>query len=357
MNRDKTAIVLDFLNGQLKELKQGDRLPSTRQIQEACGVSQAVVTRALDELQALNLIEAKPQSGYYKTDRKISTVHIVFLGKTERAIFEQTSFYYENLSRIIMGLSSKGFSVNFHVVNELDELPFYPLHSKKQQRLGRFPDSLIVTFRLRYSQLVQVALMEEHGFKFIHWLPDFIEPCPNSIRIDDKKLIRAQIELLCRKGHRRIAYIHRRDPEIWHRADNIRYEEFCHEVIEKQLQVSPEYLVYFNLYAHDQKYCDEQIEHLFSLKTPPTALLLTNDNIGKNVFLSLQKCSVFPGRDVAVLGTNNHTFCQFMMPELSSVGFDLDAGVNYLQNQASSSGHMAGDTWYLPLCIAERETT
>ncbi len=342
------------MTAELAKLSEGDRLPSTRQIQAACKVSQAVATRALDELQAMNLVEAKPQSGYYKTGRKITQIHIVFLGKNDQAILDPSSFYYENLCRIIIGLSSKGFSVNFHMINSFEELPFYPLQPLKQQRLGRFPQSLIVTFSLKLNLMPQVEFMQSHGFRFLHWLPNFIEPCQDSICIDDKDLMRKQIALLYQKGHRRIAYVHRRNPQQWHRADNMRYEEFCHEVIEKQLQVLPEYLVYFDLYQHSQEECDRQIAKMFDSSKPPTAILVTNDPSCRNVLISLSRL----GLNAAVLGTNNGGICSVMIPALSSVGFDIDAGVSYLQSRLNDiENSNPQKAWYLPIVCAERETT
>lgn len=358
-NQDKTSTVLAYLNAELTKLDAGEKLPSTRQIQTVCGVSQAVATRALDELQALNLIEARPQSGYYKTDRSAQRqLHLVFMQRHDPALSDVSSFYYETLSRMIMELSLHGFAVHFHVVDNLAELPFYPLYTVKKQRLGLFPQSTIITFAIRREQLAEVEFMESHGFRFLHWLPNFAEPYRNTVVVDDRLLIRTQLELLQARGLRRIAHLHHRTPERWNRAADVRYEQFCHLAIERQLEVLPQYPALFNPYRQEQSECDAAVERMFrKAAAPPEAILLALDNTARNLYRSMRRIGVEPGRDVAVLGTNDSAFCAFLDPELTSVGVDRQAGIEYLKQAIDriSEGEEL-PPWLYPLHTSLRQT-
>ncbi|MBS1372242.1 MAG: LacI family DNA-binding transcriptional regulator [Lentisphaeria bacterium] len=352
MRESKSVGVVQFLIGELEKLPPGGKLPSTVEIQKSCGVSQAVVTRAIDKLKKMNLIEVRPQRGYFKQKKQRSNVCIVFLRRNDESVEKLFTFYYNNLSRILTMLTFHGYGVNFHRVEALSELPFYPSRSE-----GICSNDIIVTFSMPRSQMEEVEHMKRCGFRFIHWLPDFAPPCENCITIDDCELVRTQVEFLVRQGHRRIGFIHGVQPGRWTRPDNMRFDAFCRLNIEFQLQVLPEYLCFLRYNLHSPEEYGRKLRTMFSGELPPTALIITDDE-AKMVYDALESMKLAPGRDVAILGTDNANWDNFMTPRLSSVGFDIEFGVRKMIEMIE--GLQEGRTYppaCFPILLKEREST
>lgn len=84
------------------------------------------------------------------------------------------------------------------------------------------------------------------------------------------------------------------------------------------------------LYDHahnrtDDRVLDARLDHLFTLKEPPTALFLGMDAYAPSVYRSLQRRGLRPGRDVAIVTCNNERpFLNGLDP--APVVIDINAG-------------------------------
>ncbi|MDD3155213.1 MAG: substrate-binding domain-containing protein [Victivallaceae bacterium] len=355
MSQSKKNLVIEYLIGELAKLSAGEKLPSNLKLQHLCKVSQSVVTRAVDDLVNLGLIEVRPKSGFYKKEQARKNIHIVYLRKNDQSIMEPNSFYNNHLSAIFNALSVNGYGVSFYHLDNLMKLPFVARRIEEGGTL--LGNEMVITFSMPASELPAVRELEARGVRFVHWLPDFTDPCPNAITIDEYNLVSEEVRFLVGKGHRRIAFAHRCVKDTWSRSANARYNEFCHQNICCRLQTLPEYLFYLDSRFMKQEECNAALRKVFSVDPKPTAIIMT-DVDAKMLYDSLETLKIRPGRDVAVLGTNNQYWCKYMTPRLSGVGFDLKAGVAHLLSIVRS-GQLQWNfpAWNFPIVIEDREST
>lgn len=353
MNDNKKLLVINYLMGELHKLEPGDKLSSNLKLQKICKVSQSVVTRAIDELKTMGLIEIRPKSGFYKKEVAKMNVHIVYLRKGDTSISETNSFYNTHLSAIFNALTMNGYGVNFYNLNDINDLA-KKLNKGSSHYIG---NDIIITFSLPISQLGSVRQLEQQNFRFIHWLPDFNDKLNNSITIDEHQLVQSQIKFLVGLGHKRIAYAHRCVDGVWSRSANGRYDEFCRQNINFQLQILPEFLFYMDSRYVTQEEANSAIKRAFSGTMKPTALIIV-DVDAKMIYNALESNNILPGQDIAVLGTNNQHWCKYMTPQLSGVGFDLQSGIEHLMMIINSENKdWKFPAWTFPIIIENREST
>lgn len=347
--------VQKYILKSLGKTKPGEKLPSMRHIRKVCGVSQSVVEKVIDELRNVNLIEVRPQSGYYKTVDFKPAVRVLFFRHVDLLSGNVNGFYQENLMRIMLYMTNAGRQVHFQAIESLKDLSCFD-STGQSAKLSSIKESLI-TFSMPYGELENAKTLESRGHRMLHWLPDFTQPTDNTFIINDELLIRSQLEYLISKGHRRIAYLHNRHQDVWSRADHTRYEAFCRMCIELELDIKSNFIQYVETNQSDNVKASDYIKKMLSGPVKPTALLLCGDRWVRGAYPQLRANGFEPGRDISVLGTNNMVWDKYVQPTLTSFGFDLVKGSKVMvERLIQIEKGESFPPFELPIMAAERDS-
>jgi LacI family transcriptional regulator len=213
----------------------------------------------------------------------------------------------------------------------------------------------ILTFALGVEELSAARRLAERGHSMVHLLPNHEAPPVGSIVSDDEGLIRLQLEHLLDRGHRRIAYLHAHAEGQYNRVRQARLNAFYRLAVEYQLDLAGGLIAYVGKTDDPVRretrrvLCDEHA----------TALILHEDAIVRPVYAELAALQRRPGRDVAVVGTNDRSWCVHVDPPLSSVRQTMsDIASAVLQGlEHAEAGHTQELTRIPPRLIVRESST
>jgi DNA-binding LacI/PurR family transcriptional regulator len=335
--RGSRARVEEYLLEKLRECEAGERLPSIRQIKQDCGVSQSVVDKVIMQLLIENRIKVMRPAGLFKAEQPLPKIKILDFKHSQ-----SHGFYRYLITELLYVLASHNRQVEVIPVSDskaLDEI------------VSSTQNVTYITISLDWQDFAVVRSCE----RIVHLIPNFVEPAPPSLIIDDAQLVEAQLKMLTANGHRKIAYLHQYDENHYSRAQNARWDAFHHLGFSLKLDFNEDYLVFMRYMNEQEK--TEAVDKLFQLPEPPTAILLASDDMVVPVYQGIKRNGLEPGRDIAVLGTDNREWGGYTVPQLSSVGFSLRAGIEQMMDMVKriESGE-PGDVLTFPLEIAERQS-
>lgn len=299
--------VEEYLHDKLRLCEPGDRLPSIRQIKQDCGVSQSVVDKVIMQLLVDEQIKVKRPSGLFKAVPPVPKIKVLNFKSHMSG-----SFYHFMLTETFYVMASRNRQVEIIPINDPAEI---------SEHISESNNTTYVTFSMSLRDYPAVS----HLNKVVHLLPDFAEEVSPSLCIDDAQLMQAQLEYLVSKGHRRIAYFHIYDENNYSRAQNVRWDTFHRLGFAMKLDFNEQYLVGFSGKNGQEKV--DAIKSLMKMQNPPTAFLMAGDDMVYSVYNGLMQAGLEPGKDIPVLGTNNLEWCKYTSPQLSSIGFDVPAGL------------------------------
>lgn len=305
-NGSSRNLVENYMRRKLASLAPGDRMPAIRQIKEACGVSQSVVDRVLIQLQQEGLLEVRKPAGIFKAEPVKSKIVILCFKPLWR---DETSFYTYFMN-----------TMNYHLINDNRKIEIVCGKDAVVSALESSERMIYLTFGMKWQEY---SLLCNCPKPILHVLPDFIDNLPNMVSVDDEELIRSQIEYLTVKGFRRIGYLHNYIPGKFARPRNCRWEAFHRFGLEFHLDMRPEYFYHV---ANDPTMLKQGVKTMLELHEPPEAFILPNDGLARYAYEAIFESGLTPGKEIAVMGTNNRVWGNFLIPPLTSAGFDLDAG-------------------------------
>ncbi|MEM9419185.1 MAG: substrate-binding domain-containing protein [Planctomycetota bacterium] len=299
----------------VRSVPVGGRLPSIREFRDRFSLGQATVVRILTKLRDEGLIVVKPKSGSYRSEPHELPIYVVYRHQTKD--LRGRGFYGEFISQLILGLTEHGHAVRLHAVSGRDE--FVDL-------LGNIgsTNSRILTFGIKSSDLEYTQNRDKVNYTVIHVLPDLIGQIPASVNIDDRQIIRLQLEHLVAKGHKRISYLHRYNEEKWVRAEHMRWTAFHEEAVRLGISLRPEWLRFV---GHDTGLIAGAVDGVLGLDDKPTAMVLSGDRQAQHVYPAVKKHGIQIGKDLAVVSVNDMVWCEYTDPPLTSVRLSVPVGV------------------------------
>ncbi|MBB6429179.1 substrate-binding domain-containing protein [Algisphaera agarilytica] len=300
----------------VRSVPVGGRLPSIREFRDRFSLGQATVVRILTKLRDEGLIVVKPKSGSYRSEPHELPIYVVYRHKTKD--LRGRGFYGEFISQLILGLSEHGHAVRLHAVADRDE--FVDL-------LGNIgsTNSRILTFGIKSSDLEYTQNRDRVNYTVVHVLPDMIGQIPASVNIDDREIIRLQLQHLVEQGHTRIAYLHRYDEARWVRAEHMRWVAFHEEAVRLGVSLRPEWMRYV---GHSSELIAGAVDEVLATDDRPTAIVLSGDRQGKHVYDAIKNNGLEVGKDLALVSVNGMVWCEYMDPPLSSVRVSAYEGVD-----------------------------
>ena len=114
-------------------------------------------------------------------------------------------------------------------------------------------------------------------------------------------------------GHKRIAFI---TPSKSLMCTRQRWDGFVKGMDQNNIQIKDEYVIEGD-FSERSGY--ESTKVLMNLKTPPTAVLTSNDVCAFGVIRCLKEMNLIPGKDVSVVGFDNVSISKHWQPELTTI--------------------------------------
>jgi DNA-binding LacI/PurR family transcriptional regulator len=323
-SNDDIKLVESYLLDAVRSQEVGSRLPSIRQIRQNCKVGQSIIDRAIENLRRENILEVRARAGLYRTSQQfLPEIKILYFGDLDSLFKPQRGyFYYVMVSQLLFQLSDTERKTK--IIKSPGSIS-----SEIYDSLIKSRPCTLVTVSLKEADVEIFNELSRRGYTVLHLIPDFQEKLPGSMNIDDTELINLQVEYLVKHGHKQIAYFHCTHPDRWSRAENMRFTAYYQCAMEHGIELRKEYIVQVDSSAVGEMQRTQQAAYdLAKLEDPPTAIILCSDNHARPTYRGLRASGMEPGRDIAVVGTNNMGICDSYDPSLSSVGFDIENSLN-----------------------------
>lgn len=269
-----------------------------------------------------------------RTINGVATVDPVLARRVRRAI-EQVGYYPNSQARALVSGRSRIFAL---VVSEISN-PFFPeiVHTFTQLGARYDYEILLTSVRRDSNDLEAVArrMMERRvdGVAILTFGPDDSlieifksrkvpvfsvgiespERLCRTVRVDYQHGIRQAVQHLAALGHKRIAFVSG-PPHL--KSASTRKTAFEDCMIEIGLKTFPEISVQGD---HTMEGGMKAMRQLADLRTPPSAVVCSNDLTAIGVIRQAFELSLEVPRDLSVVGFDDIHLAQFMIPPLTTV--------------------------------------
>lgn len=242
--------------------------------------------------------------------KSTKTIGIVMKNSNEESMYD--TFFPEVISGISLLCSKYDFSMSL-TTGETEEEIF---NDTVKMVRGKRVDGMIVLYSKEDDKVVPYLM--EAGIPFVVIGKPLIDT--NEIMYVDNDNVQAAkdaTQYLIDHGHEKVAFISA-DAEF--EVARARLNGFKQAMTENDIMIADEYLK--NIQS-DLENSSLIIDELMALKSPPTALVLTND-INALLFLSiLAKKNIRVPEDVSMISFNNSRIAKITNPPLTSVDIQI----------------------------------
>lgn len=311
----------------LKKLTTGDYVPherffSVNELKELYSVSQATITRVLEKLEASGYLYRLPGQGTFVSPQS-KVRQILIVSSSDRvASPEHNSFSYgvesictsEDLSFIPVEISEKDF-----------------LEKYKNIRIIYKNLYAVIFFRSFLSLDTSREFLEKEKIFYLYY--GALSTCGggkdiNHYCYDDRELIWTALDILYKKGHRKIGCLYA-DYGVfssWH-------EEYMAWMVENGLYIDKNYIFKFS-------YPEEAYSFLVKrFKDKPVNvsafLCITNYFIGTGTVQAMLRLGISIPKKIAVIGIGNEVVNKQIYPNLSSVSMDITGDTKKIMKMLS----------------------
>ncbi|WP_160726104.1 LacI family DNA-binding transcriptional regulator [Bacillus sp. USDA818B3_A] len=279
-------------------------MTNIRDLAKIAGVSVTTVSRVLNnhpyvsEEKRHKVLAAIKESNYQPN---INAVHLS-VGKTFLIGVVVPFIDHPYFSLLLKGIAVEALEHNYKLVlfqtnyEEAKELEALQMLKQKQidaliicSRISRWP---VIEEYLAYGRIV---LCEDTRGRQV-----------SSVFVDHYQGFMTALEYLYENGHRKIGYcIYRRSgTNSMNRA--LAYKDFIKKY---QLPYNPEYILDQCLQFEDG---EKVVGQLKQLSDPPSALLVSSDEVAAGIVTSTQNHNIIIPKDLAIIGFNNQPIAQMM---------------------------------------------
>ena len=330
----------------IASLDNGEKLPSLRKLADQFNSNILSTQRCLAKMTASGQIFTKPRSGFYKAMPIFRKLEILLF---DRHIIEgEFTFHKYFFNTMVTHLLCGRRQVRVHLWD-------HNCKTELLQGCANPDDSIVLTYRLGPEQLYIEEELRKRRVPHIHIIPNIRKDLEigTSIRLDDEETIRTQLDFLLSRGHRRIAGIFTCSPGQYVRVWEERLNAFCRLSAQLDLELHPEYLIRLN---DPEKDIDDAIAGFRQSTRPPTAILF-GDRYAPFLYRAIRKNGMEPGREIALLGSNDMPWSKMLSPKLSCIRISPDSLEQHLDALivAFENGNHP-DSVFLEQQIVERET-
>ncbi|GEM02412.1 DNA-binding transcriptional regulator, LacI/PurR family [Halolactibacillus halophilus] len=302
-------------------------MTNIKDLAKRAGVSVTTVSRVLNqhpyvsEAKRIKVERAIEETGYLQN---INAVHLS-KGKTNLIGVVLPFLDHPYFAQVLIGISEqakeKGQTLVLFPTNYEIEKEQQALRMLRQKQL----DGVIICSRVLplsvledYVQYGPIVLLEQRQSEQF-----------SSVFVDHKEIFTRALEYLYKQGHRDIGYtIYRRNGT----HSNVRDEAYRAFLERHQLSFNPDYCFDGALYLEDSKAVFEKLK---TLNRPPTALLVTSDQVAAGLVIHAEAFNVSVPKTCAVIGLNDEPIAKAV--NLTTVRIPLKAMGEKLLDQVLSS--------------------
>lgn len=304
----------------IKFFSKGESMANIRDLAKMAGVSVTTVSRVLNNQPYVShekrkaVLEAVEKTNYY---RNINAVHLS-KGKTQLMGVVLPVIDTPYFALLLKGIAKKALENDYKLVlfqsDYMVSKEMEALQMLKQKQI----DSLIIC-----SRISDLSIIEEH----LEYGPIILSENVNgynipSTYVNHYKIFFEALEYLYKKGHKRIGYCIGRKSGKNSTDRGLAYKDFLSKY---GLPYNPNYVMDECLYVEDG---EKVIQKIKKLNPPPTALLVTSDQVAAGILTCSQNFDISIPNNLAIIGFNNEPIAKMMnittidMP-LVQLGSDL----------------------------------
>ncbi|NRD77761.1 LacI family DNA-binding transcriptional regulator [Bacillus sp. BRMEA1] len=279
-------------------------MTNIRDLAKMAGVSVTTVSRVLNhhpyvsEEKRRKVLAAIETSNY---QQNINAVHLS-TGKTFLIGVVLPYSDHPYFALMVKGIANEALNKNYNLVliqtNYVESRELEGLNMLKQKQI----DALIIC-----SRICEWSVIEEYiQYGPIVLCEKTLGKQASSTFVDHYKVFHFALEYLYEKGHRKIGYCIGRMS-----GSNSEYRELAYRdfVNKHDLPNNPHYIFDHCLFLDDGYKVMEQI---MEIDDPPTALLVTSDQVAAGIVASATKNRISIPNDLAVIGFDNQSIAKVM---------------------------------------------
>ncbi|WP_077622821.1 LacI family DNA-binding transcriptional regulator [Sediminibacillus massiliensis] len=303
-------------------------MTNIRDLAKIAGVSVTTVSRVLNNHPYVSqekkdaVSRAIKESNYHKN---INAVHLS-KGRTNLIGVAVPFSDHPYFGLLLKGIANESLKNNYKLVlfqtNYEETRELEALEMLKQKQI----DSLIICSRICDWKVVEDYLTSGPIVLCEKTIGDQV----SSTYIDHYKSFSDALNYLFQKGHRKIGYcIGRRSGT----NSKDRHKAYRHFLKERQLCYRPEYVFDQCLHFEDGS---EVINKMKQLQEPPTALLVTSDQVAAGIAACSKNEGIAIPENLALVGFNNEPIAQMM--NITTVEIPLvEMGINLLRQAVNKA--------------------
>lgn len=331
------------MNNEIYKFFKGDSMTNIKELAKMAGVSVTTVSRVLNNHPYVSIekrkavLEAIEKSNYQKN---INAVHLS-TGRTQLIGVVLPFSDHPYFALLLKGIAKKALENNYKLVlfqtEYLESRELEALQMLKQKQI----DSLIIC-----SRACDLSVIEEHLlFGPIVLCENIKSEKISTTFVNHYKIFQEALEYLYQKGHREIGYCIGRLTGTSSYKRERAYRDFLKKY---GLPYHSEYIMDKCLYFEDGEKVINQIKQM---DTPPTALLVTNDQVAAGIVICCQKQHISIPDEISIIGFDNEPIAKMM--NITSIEIPLvEMGMNLFLQAVSSD--ISNKEWSVKLM--ERET-
>lgn len=279
-------------------------MANIRDLAKMAGVSVTTVSRVLNQHPYVKdekrkaVLEAIRKSNY---QRNINAVHLS-KGKTFLVGVVIPFSNHPYFAQLVNGIATEALKHNYNLVliqtNYVRSREIEALRMLKQKQV----DALIIC-----SRICEWSKIEEYlPYGPIVFCEDTKGKEASSTFIDHYKNFSFALEYLYREGHQKIGYCIGRKTGPSSKARGLAYKDFNEKY---KLPFRSEYIFDDCLYFEDGEQVIEQIKQMVN---PPSALLVTGDQVAAGIVTCAQQQNISIPNELAIIGFDNQPIAKMM---------------------------------------------
>lgn len=279
-------------------------MTNIKDLAKMAGVSVTTVSRVLNnhpyvsEEKKKAVLEAIKASNYYKN---INAVHLS-KGKTQLVGVVLPYSDHPYFALLLKGIAKQALEYNYKLVlfqtDYMKSREIEALQMLKQKQI----DSLIIC-----SRTSVLSVIEEHlQFGTIVLCENVKEKKVSSTFVNHYKIFFDALEYLYHQGHEKIGYCIGRKSGTNSYNRELAYRDFLEKY---RLPYNPDLIIDECLYFEDGEKILKQINEM---DTPPSALLVTSDQVAAGIVVCCQKHHISIPDKIAIIGFDNEPIAKMM---------------------------------------------
>lgn len=292
-----------------------------KDIAEACGVSTATVSKALNNRDDVNpatkerVQEVAKQLGYLPNamaralkTKKTYNIGVLMVDKAQSGLKHR--YFASILDSFKVSMEHSGYDLTF-ISNQIGEQTY----SYYEHCMYRNVDGVLAACVDFYTPEVRMLLESKLPVVSIDYIAD------NSYTVvsDNQDGIRRAVEYALSRGHKEIAYIYGEDAQV----TEIRKNAFRDTMAAHHCEVRNQFFRQ-GKYLHTELAYQLTQELLTSCEHRPTCILYPDDICAIAGMAAITDQHLEPGKDISVIGYDGDPTLQMLRPSLTTIQQDVD---------------------------------